>query len=118
MAKRTIHVLDDDLDGGPADETVQFELDGTAYSIDLSTTHAAALRETLDQFVRAATTTRHARHSSRRPDRRGTSAEQRRTANTAIREWARGAGYQVRDLGRIKKTVMEAYHRAVPGADS
>lgn len=114
MAKRTIHMLDDDLDGGPADETVQFELDGTTYTIDLSTAHAAALREVLDPFVRAANATRHTGGLTRRRP----GGAQRRTVNTAIREWARGAGYQVGDLGRIKKTVVEAYHRAMAGADS
>lgn len=99
MAKRTIHMLDDDLDGGPADETVQFELDGAAYTIDLSTVHATALREALGPFVRAANATRRISRPAR-----PLGAAQRRTANTAIREWARAAGYQVGDRGRIKTT--------------
>jgi hypothetical protein len=40
-------VLEDDLDGGPADETVRFAIDGTSYEIDLSTTNAAAFRQQL-----------------------------------------------------------------------
>ena len=40
MAKRTVVVLEDDLDGGPADETVTFALDGVSYEIDLSSSNA------------------------------------------------------------------------------
>ena len=43
MAKTVIVRLTDDIDGGDADETVYFSLDGTAYEIDLSTTNADAL---------------------------------------------------------------------------
>ena len=50
MAKRLSHVLDDDLDGGPAAETVKFDLDGTAYTIDLSQANAAVFREALAPF--------------------------------------------------------------------
>ena len=32
--------LEDDLTGGPADETVEFGIDGRAYEIDLSARHA------------------------------------------------------------------------------
>jgi hypothetical protein len=35
-------VLEDDLDGGPADETVRFGLGGAEYEIDLSKKNAAA----------------------------------------------------------------------------
>jgi nucleoid-associated protein Lsr2 len=40
MAQKLTVVLEDDLDGGPADETVRFALDGMAYEIDLSNKHA------------------------------------------------------------------------------
>ncbi|MGN6172881.1 MAG: Lsr2 dimerization domain-containing protein, partial [Streptosporangiaceae bacterium] len=36
MAQKVIVALEDDLDGGPADETVRFGIDGAAYEIDLS----------------------------------------------------------------------------------
>jgi hypothetical protein len=36
MAQKVIVTLEDDLDGGPADETVRFRVDGAAYEIDLS----------------------------------------------------------------------------------
>ena len=40
MAKTLIVKLSDDIDGGDADETVRFGLDGKAYEIDLSATNA------------------------------------------------------------------------------
>ena len=41
MAQKVQVLLVDDLDGGEADETVAFSLDGVAYEIDLSTNNAA-----------------------------------------------------------------------------
>ena len=37
MAKTVIVKLTDDIDGGDADETIQFALDGKSYEVDLST---------------------------------------------------------------------------------
>lgn len=51
MARRTTVALIDDLDGSPADETVEFALDGTAYEIDLSTAHADGLRDALSAYI-------------------------------------------------------------------
>jgi hypothetical protein len=41
MAAKITVVLEDDLDGGPADETVRFELGGAEYEIDLNTKNAS-----------------------------------------------------------------------------
>ena len=41
MAQRVTVELEDDLDGGPADETVRFGFGGTDYEIDLSKKNAA-----------------------------------------------------------------------------
>jgi nucleoid-associated protein Lsr2 len=54
MAKTVIVKLTDDLDGGDADETVRFGLDGTSYEIDLSATNAATLRDALKRYTDAA----------------------------------------------------------------
>jgi hypothetical protein len=109
VAKRTLYVLDDDLDGSHADETVPFEWDGIAYTIDLSKLNAAALREALDPFVRAANRTRRVNN----PNRRRPNAVHSRTSNAAIRAWARSAGHAVGELGRISDTVVEEYHRVM-----
>ena len=51
MAKTVIVKLTDDLDGGDADETVYFALDGKSYEIDVSAANAAKLREALKPFI-------------------------------------------------------------------
>jgi hypothetical protein len=51
MTTKITVVLEDDLDGGPADETVRFGIDGTGYEIDLSTTNAAAFRRQLAPYI-------------------------------------------------------------------
>ncbi len=40
MARKVEVKLVDDIDGGVADETLKFSLDGTLYEIDLSSKHA------------------------------------------------------------------------------
>jgi hypothetical protein len=51
MAKTVVVKLTDDIDGGDADETIHFSLEGTSYEIDLSAKNAAALRETLKPYI-------------------------------------------------------------------
>jgi hypothetical protein len=54
MAKTVIVKLTDDLDGGDADETVTFALDGRSYEIDVSSANAAKLRDAFRPFVEKA----------------------------------------------------------------
>jgi nucleoid-associated protein Lsr2 len=63
VASKTVVELFDDLDGGRADETVKFALDGVEYEIDLSTANAASLRDTLAVYIG------HAHRPARRPRR-------------------------------------------------
>jgi hypothetical protein len=51
MAKTVIVKLTDDIDGGDADETVHFALDGKSYEIDVSVANAARLRKALTPFI-------------------------------------------------------------------
>ncbi len=51
MAKTVIVKLTDDIDGGDADETVRFSLDGRSYEIDLSAGNAAKLRNALGPYM-------------------------------------------------------------------
>ena len=51
MAQRVQIILEDDYDGGTADETVSFALDGAEYEIDLSSKNATGLREALAPWV-------------------------------------------------------------------
>jgi Lsr2 len=47
MATKITVALEDDLDGGPAVETVRFAVEGTEYEIDLNKKNAAAFRKQL-----------------------------------------------------------------------
>jgi hypothetical protein len=108
MAKRTILHLIDDLDGKPADETVQFGWAGTDYEIDLSAKNAAALEKALAKYVAAArpvaATGRIARPSSLAP----TTDMGRKEYLAAVRAWAAENGYEAR-RGRIPAAVISAY---------
>ena len=52
MAQKVQVLLVDDLDGGEADETVTFALDGKTYEIDLTTANADKLRGLLDPYTK------------------------------------------------------------------
>ena len=73
MAQKVTVELEDDLDGGPADETVRFGLDGSDYEIDLSKKHAAAFRRKLAPFIEQARTA--GRGHRRRPGRTAASRD-------------------------------------------
>jgi nucleoid-associated protein Lsr2 len=109
MAQRVKIILEDDLDGSQADETVTFGLDGVTYEIDLSGENAAKLRDELAPWVG------HARRSGGRKSSgagRGSAAAGKRTDLAAVREWARKNGYEVSDRGRISADIQAAYDKA------
>ena len=51
MAKTVIVKLTDDIDGGDADETIHFSLDGKSYEIDVNARNAAQLRAAFTPFI-------------------------------------------------------------------
>jgi hypothetical protein len=144
VAQKVVTRLVDDLDGTQAGniETVTFALDGVSYRIDLSSEHAAELRNTLAEFVtvarraggriqrgRAGRTPhpagsqapRNVGHGSNGAGTAGRSSVEDssgvgrpgRTEQTrAIREWARANGYQVSERGRIAGHIIEAFEAA------
>jgi hypothetical protein len=106
--------LVDDLDGSRATETVAFALDGKTYEIDLSSTNAGKLRDTLATYTTAArTSARTPRHTRDTMSTAPRFAVVRKQPH-AIREWARAQGMRVTDRGRIPAAVIDAYRdRAV-----
>jgi hypothetical protein len=114
MAQKVVVSLVDDLDGGEAEETVAFALDGKAYEIDLSATNAEKLRSGIAQFVEAARRPGGPRRPRRGSGGASTSASTsgaEREQNQAIRQWAREQGLKVSDRGRIPAEVLQAYHQ-------
>ena len=108
VAQKVEVVLVDDLDGSPADETLQFALDGRHYEIDLSATNAEKLREALRPFV--ASSRRAQGKTTRATGPRSSSGGNPETAK--IRAWAKEHGYEVSDRGRIHQSVKDAYYAA------
>jgi hypothetical protein len=107
MATKIEVTLEDDLDGGPADETLRFAIGGTEYEIDLSKKNAKAFRKGLGPFAGRA---RKAGPGQRRRPAR-TSAARQRSAD--IRAWAKANGIPVSDRGRIPASVAEQYKAAI-----
>ena len=89
-------------------ETVSFSFDGTAYEIDVCSTHAKELREKFGQY------TDHARRAA------GTAAGRRRRARSGpgrersseIRAWAKQRGHKVSERGRIPASIIAEYESA------
>lgn len=111
MAQKVQIILEDDLDGGEADETVSFALDGTSYEIDLNEANATKLREAMATYVG------HARKvTGSRGRRTGSGAAKAATGSgpsaKEVREWARENGHDVPDRGRIPAEVREAFDAA------
>ena len=110
MAQKVQVLLVDDLDGGEADETVTFALDGKTYEIDLTTANADKLR-------RPARAVREGRPPYRWPCRgrpwQGAVPPRGGSQDTAkIRAWAKENGYEVNDRGRVPADIREAYEKA------
>jgi hypothetical protein len=101
--------LEDDLTGGPADETVRFGVDGATYELDLSAKHAADLRHRLAPFVERARAARPGR--GRGSVRTAASRERSRQ----IRAWAEQQGFEVADHGRLPADVIRQYEIASSG---
>ena len=109
MAQKITVALEDDLDGGPADETVRFGLGGSDYEIDLSTKNANAFRRQLAPFIE------HARRAGRGQRRRPVRTASSRQRSGDIRAWAKDNGIPVSDRGRIPASVVAQYDAATQG---
>ncbi len=110
MARKVEVKLVDDIDGGVADETLKFSLDGTLYEIDLSSKHADKLRSSLEQYIsKARTLGRGGVAAAGRGRGTSTTARAGREQNQAIRDWAKGKGFDVSDRGRIPAVVFRQY---------
>lgn len=105
MASKVQVVLIDDLDGGDADRTVSFALEGMGYEIDLSTANAAKLRDALAPYIEAGR-----RASGKRATRRGRASAGSRSAE--IRAWAAANGIAVNPRGRVPADVVAKFEAA------
>ena len=110
MAKRTVVILVDDLNGEPADTTVRFGLDSREYELDLTDANAQKLRHALARYIAAArkvSAGRRAGGAAEKPAKPFSGFDP-----AAVRAWAAGNGYTVSARGRIRAEVVEAFRAA------
>jgi len=110
MAQRVTVELEDDIDGGPADETLRFGLGGMEYEIDLSKRNASRFRRQVAPYVE------HAHKAGRGQRRRSVRAASSRERSGDIRAWAKDQGIPVSERGRIPASIVEQYKAATTGA--
>jgi len=111
MAQKVEVKLIDDLDGGQADETVSFSLDGMQYMIDLSGKNAKRLRGSFAKYIEAARKDKGVRQSGRSGGRRA-SAASAGPDTSEVRTWAKEQGYDVSERGRVSKELIAKFQEA------
>jgi hypothetical protein len=112
VAQKVQTLFIDDIDGGEAEGTVRFALDGTEYEIDLNAKHTEELRSALGRYV---THARKVGTGSRRGGRgagKGGRGAGSSLNTTEIRNWAREQGYDIKDRGRVPADVVAKYQAA------
>lgn len=128
MAKQTITMLTDDLEGGAADETITFGFEGSLYEIDLSAKNAQTLRDFMERYT--ASGTRKGRLSptgtyipggsglGQGTRKHGSGVDHpafaaNKELNQKIRAWATRNSYQLAERGRIPQHIVDAYHKGI-----
>jgi hypothetical protein len=108
MAQKIQTLFIDDIDGGEAEGTVRFALDGTAYEIDLNSKHSDDLRSALGTYIE------HARKVGGTARRSGTSTGRKASTvdTVAVRAWAREQGIDIKERGRVPADIVTKYREA------
>jgi len=97
------------MDGGDADVTIAFALNGEGYSMDLSNKNAEAFYAALDPWLSIATRGKSVREAA--VNNHLVAVQQR----AAIREWAIKQGMDVSSRGRIPQELADEYNKAHKG---
>jgi hypothetical protein len=108
MAQKVQTLFIDDIDGGEAEGTVRFALDGAEYEIDLSAKHSDDLRTALKEYVA------HARKVGGAARRGGARVARKPSSidTVAVRAWARENGFDIKERGRVPAEVVAKYRQA------
>jgi hypothetical protein len=114
MAKATMEVLVDDVDGSEGAHTVRIGWNGDWRVVDLSKRNLASLSRALDRYWNVGRAVSDGGRSGRR--RRATTRSSRATGAKrdpkVIRAWARENGIAVPGRGRIPGEVERQYNNA------
>ena len=120
MAPRKVVILEDDLEGGEASETIGFAVDGSTYEIGLNENNAAHMRDVVvPPYIGAARRAtgqvagRPTRTSPRSPA--GGKSASKAEDPKLVRAWAEANGVPVSSRGRVRADLLAKY-RAAAGA--
>jgi hypothetical protein len=117
MAKEIIERFSDDLDGSEATHTgVHFSFEGTEWSIDLNDGHYNELKAAVERFADHATKVSGSGRGRGRSASTASTGSSRSTKSElqAIRAWAEEHKIPLNARGRIKESVIAAYHENDP----
>jgi nucleoid-associated protein Lsr2 len=115
MAKATVNVLVDDLDGSEAVATVRIGWNGDWRELDLSTKNLASLSKAFDTYWNVSRpVSTNGRSSRRRPTTTSSSRSPKAGRDPKlIRAWATDNGISVPARGRIPGDVERRYNEAI-----
>ena len=106
MLKKTqVTELIDDIDGTPADTSINFSVGGILYVIDLSEANLREFQAALAPYIK------HGRRAVARKPRSAAGRTKRQNA-AEIRAWGIEKGYLKSTRGRLGPTVIAAYEAA------
>lgn len=106
LARKVIHQLIDDIDGGDADSTITLSYGGATYELDLSDKNKSKLEEALKPYLDVA------RKTSGRASRSSSGRSSNKAELQKIRDWAEKNGIEVSSRGRIAQSVIDQYNAA------
>ena len=98
LAQKIQMLFVDDIDGGEAEGTVRFGLDGVGYEIDLSVAHSEELNKALAPYIA------HARKAGARRAARGRSGNSSGIDTHKVREWAGARASRSRTAAGSRRT--------------
>lgn len=104
--------LVDDIDGSPADTTIEFSANGKNYIIDLSDENAAAFNEALAPYIEHARRARRAPANKRKSRSSSEAARIKRQKNAEMRAWALDNGHTIAKRGQLSQDIVAAYEAA------
>jgi nucleoid-associated protein Lsr2 len=112
MAKATVEVLVDDLDGSEGAETVRLGWNGDWRELELSKKNVAALSRALDRYWNVSRPVSDGPGSDRSRARKAPSSRPAKRDPKVIRSWATSNGIEVPGRGRIPADVERRYNEA------
>lgn len=108
MAKETITIVKDDLDGSENAKSYKFGWGDDQYEIDLSDQNAKELQDFLGKYINAA-----AKVTSRLPrGERSSAPKSNKEELRKIRAWAAEQGLNISPRGRVSQDIQERYRAA------